>query len=50
MPKRLRILPYQYCLSISPAQIMILGGRSCNQNVRDLRLYNTETKSIDDFA
>lgn len=47
MPKRLRCLPFQYCISVSNNQIMIIGGKMCNQNSTDVRLYNTELNRVD---
>lgn len=42
VPRRLKILSFQYCMSVSADQIMILGGKSCNKNSSDIKIFNTE--------
>lgn len=29
---------------------MIFGGKICNQNSTDLKIYNTETNSVDEYT
>ena len=50
MPKRLRCLAFQYCISVSDNQIMIIGGKVCNKSNSDLKIYNTETGAIDEYV
>lgn len=49
-PARLRCLPFQYSISVSPQLILILGGKQNNRASMDAQLWNTETGQLDHFV